>query len=614
MKARRFVIIGCFLSWILAVLLPLFVPQVQAIEDAKIKTLANKVNLDVREAIVKRRPLLAAINAGKSYLLAQPGVRTVSVYRQNMFLTFDDGRTLLMLLGRDRLGGGLLAQKAERKAKLKEAKPIVKSILPKPIPVFLMPCVPGSDKAIILDALADDANVVTPHAWRQVKSDLEALGYTVTVKNNDRMTLAFLTRLEDGEYGVIFFRTHGGVFSNKLALLTRPWYNSYPSPAHPYTGTGVASAYCHSAGGTRFAYYFNVDFINAYLTSKPFPGSMVFLESCHGADPAVVDDMPVAFRNKGATSGWVGWDESVSFISGDHGSAVFFDNVRQGKSIGQAISAVEGAGYSPDPHASAHPRLKVLPSGAARCKLDKDRITNFRVISQTDASVTFRVNYHLASEHSVPVFIGAKVPAYEHRDAKYFGYRPSKMSRGNGWATVRVSYGYHNAPDRYSSRTIEAGMYEGGGKVFYKKSFPFRKTWKLGITHTDPNERGVPDGKDFKSITLSKKGNDFKTALNFYGNIALAEFYYYFNTDPDPAAEILIRCRRGSFEVAKETQPGLYDNVIYRGTPTVAGRSYTLTLPWSTVFGRLTEVKLWLFAMDGRDRLPNVGNITFSGR
>jgi hypothetical protein len=126
----------------------------------------------------------------------------------------------------------------------------------------------------------------------------------------------------------------------------------------------------------------------------------------------------------------------------------------------------------------------------------------------------------------------------------------------------------------------------------------------------DPNEAAVLDGKDFRFITLYKTDHNLKTTIEFYRDIQLDEFYYYFSTDTDMVAEIQVRCESDKFEAAAETRPGFYSDVLYTGTPTVTGDTYTLVFPWQTVFGSSTVAKFWLYASDGKDRLPNSGNRT----
>jgi hypothetical protein len=130
--------------------------------------------------------------------------------------------------------------------------------------------------------------------------------------------------------------------------------------------------------------------------------------------------------------------------------------------------------------------------------------------------------------------------------------------------------------------------------------------------YSDRDELATPNEKDFQCITLSIVGGNLHADITFYEKMNLAEFFYYFSTDTDPAAEICVRCWPNIFEVAKETQSGWYNTVIYKGTPTVMGKQYSLELPWATIFKSLDTIKLWLYSMDGGDKLPDTGDVSVS--
>lgn len=134
-------------------------------------------------------------------------------------------------------------------------------------------------------------------------------------------------------------------------------------------------------------------------------------------------------------------------------------------------------------------------------------------------------------------------------------------------------------------------------------------TKKIG---SDPDEPAVTNSKDFQKIGVAIVGSNLHTQIHFYADLGLSEFFYYFSTDADQAAEILVRCRPSQFEVAKQTRKGLYNNVVHTGTPSVSGNKYSLTFPWAKIFGGRDSIRLWLFSMDGRDRMPNSGMITLS--
>jgi hypothetical protein len=133
-------------------------------------------------------------------------------------------------------------------------------------------------------------------------------------------------------------------------------------------------------------------------------------------------------------------------------------------------------------------------------------------------------------------------------------------------------------------------------------------------SHQDPNEPGIGDGKDFKETTFLcyKEQDSIGFKVDFYAPLVLDEFFLYFSTDSDAGAEICVRCRPSNFEVATETSPGMYTTVIYTGIPFVSGKTYIFTLPWSQIFGSLTEVDVWLYAMDGQDQLPDTGDLRFT--
>lgn len=177
-----------------------------------------------------------------------------------------------------------------------------------------------------------------------------------------------------------------------------------------------------------------------------------------------------------------------------------------------------------------------------------------------------------------------------------------------GFGFLFNDYIYSMEPDQVKERLVKRAQAEKKKGVVVKAPRPpvLRKVY------SDPDEAAIPNSKDFRQIILRIMGGYLYTDIIFYSSMNLSEFFYYFSTDADAAAEICVRCKRNEFEVAKETKPGWYNTVIYRGTPNVSGSRYSLRLPWSRIFGRLETIKLWLFSMDGRDRLPDSGHITLS--
>jgi len=98
------------------------------------------------------------------------------------------------------------------------------------------------------------------------------------------------------------------------------------------------------------------------------------------------------------------------------------------------------------------------------------------------------------------------------------------------------------------------------GTLLYSQQFTKLYTSPLHVIR-DVNETAIPDGKDFKEIRLSVGDGHLYTSIYFFQDMNVTEFFYYFSTDNDPGAEILVRCKRDKFEVARETQPGWYNRV-----------------------------------------------------
>ena len=121
-----------------------------------------------------------------------------------------------------------------------------------------------------------------------------------------------------------------------------------------YTGTIRASAYNHAAGATQFGYIITGAFSSTYWADKAFPSTIFFLESCHGADPGALPGMPTWTTNHGA-SVWVGWNESVSFNCGDNGTDLFFQKMKEQKTVTEAVDAVYATGCRPPEHQGRMP-------------------------------------------------------------------------------------------------------------------------------------------------------------------------------------------------------------------------------------------------------------------
>jgi len=292
---------------------------------ARITQIASKVHVDFNQLVkVKKVQLPVAVSQQRAFLLTQPEVREVQQLKgNNLMVRFKDGNELLMFLGENSLGSDIQPTPIQAQKKVLQQVEKLTPIAKVKRPVFRMiPCAPNSRKALIFDCLEDDANMVSPKIWQQVKSDLQALGYTVTTRLNNSANLANAAQIDNGEYGVVMLRGHGGDLGGDFGFLVRPWYTSYPASNSGYTGTIRASAYNHAAGATQFGYIITGTFSSTYWADKTFPSTIFFLESCHGADPGALPGMPTWTTNHGA-SVWVGWNESVSFNCGDNGTDLF---------------------------------------------------------------------------------------------------------------------------------------------------------------------------------------------------------------------------------------------------------------------------------------------------
>ncbi len=352
----------------IAALALMLASELFGVDTQVITQVAKKVHSDFRSrTLVKKIPVSQALLEQKTVLQRNPAVTSVTQLKgANLLVRFKDGRQLLMLLGEDRLGspGSETLLAADTVMPLKsptlQKAPQLQPVIQKP-PLFLIkPCAPTSRKALVFDALADDANVINPPINQQVKANLEALGYSVTLRNSDNANLANAALIDNGEYGVVFMRGHGGVVGSDFAFLVRPWFDAWP-PASGYAGTLVASAHNNAVGEAQFGYAITGAFSAAYWTEKAFPGTMFFLESCHGADPGGLPGMPQWTVDHGS-SVWLGWNESVSFNCGDNGSDLFFDRMQLQQNVGAAVSAVYDTGCRP-------PELVTFPENKNACRL-----------------------------------------------------------------------------------------------------------------------------------------------------------------------------------------------------------------------------------------------------
>ena len=123
--------------------------------------------------------------------------------------------------------------------------------------------------------------------------------------------------LDQKRYGVVFIRTHGGMEwvggDSKLHIMVRPFFDTVP-PASGYTGTGVM--YVGTNWGYKYAYSFNDQFVSTYMTSPPFPDTLMHLLVCYGAATEAENDMIPAFLSRGVGC-YTGWTLTASSTYGD---------------------------------------------------------------------------------------------------------------------------------------------------------------------------------------------------------------------------------------------------------------------------------------------------------
>ncbi len=125
----------------------------------------------------------------------------------------------------------------------------------------------------------------------------------------------------------------------------------------------------------------------------------------------------------------------------------------------------------------------------------------------------------------------------------------------------------------------------------------------------DPDESGVPNGRDFKSGDATLSGSNVVTDVHFYDAYAGMEFFYYFDNDRDGVADFLVKRRSGEFVVLKG--PGIFNIHKYTGAPTVSGDHYHLEFPLSALelgLDREFNTAYWFFEMQGQDRMPDQKN------
>lgn len=136
----------------------------------------------------------------------------------------------------------------------------------------------------------------------------------------------------------------------------------------------------------------------------------------------------------------------------------------------------------------------------------------------------------------------------------------------------------------------------------------------------DPNEPGVLDDRDFRRSKAVFNGGDIDFRVVFYQppnvgtSYTIHNFWIYISTDNNNSPDYRVTCHGSTFRVNEHTS-GTLGREVYRGTPTVNGTQYTLSVPPKALGlrkgpGRNT-LRYWFFWIAGAgsdsDRHPDSG-------
>jgi len=274
----------------------------------------------------------------QGYLQQQPEVEEVRDYKgSDLTVRFQDNTQVTILLGREERYGGAPATSSP--------------VTPLASTPYRDPAHPAWIKAGVIDPLWDDwPPQTTPIS---IVSTLRGQGYRVDHVKGGNVDLDFMTTFAQRRYGVVFIRTHGGIQwvgnDPKLHIMVRPFLDSWP-PGSGYTGVGVF--YVNTNWGAKYAYAFNDQFVNTYMTSPVFPDTLMHLLVCYGAATEAQNDMIPAFLNRGVGC-YSGWTLTASSTYGDPAAVMFFERLAAGDSVAQATAHVAASGNSPDPDTGA---------------------------------------------------------------------------------------------------------------------------------------------------------------------------------------------------------------------------------------------------------------------
>ena len=271
----------------------------------------------------------------QGYLQQQPGVERVLDYRHSdITVRFEDKSQVTILLGREASYGGPPAAS--------------NAALPGKAPGYSNP---NGLRAGVIDPLWDDwPPQATPTG---IVNTLLAEGFQVEHIKGQDVDLEFMTEFDNHQYRVVFIRTHGGTIwidnDPKLHIMVRPFFDSWP----PDSGfVGISTFYVNTKWGPRYAYAFNDAFVSTHMNEKRFPNTLMHLLVCYGASVEAENDMIPALLNLGVGC-YTGWTLTASSTYGDPAAVTFFERMRLGDTVAEAIQHIEAAGSSPDPSTGA---------------------------------------------------------------------------------------------------------------------------------------------------------------------------------------------------------------------------------------------------------------------
>jgi hypothetical protein len=293
-------------------------------------------------------------NETKKWLEQQDEVESVKLIgKSDITVKFKDGTQVGILLNRkDLLGGGNQDLDLAENSPVLHKRTLNTTAKGDPHPI--------SNKACVIDTLYDDW--IGPNTSNTIVNLLKGAGYEVDLVKSNNVTLNFFSNLDEKEYGVVFILTHGGMMSvngdDKLHLMARPFFPSYPTGGSGYSGVGIfaVDTICVPQGWA-WVYAFNDLFVKQYIDKKYFPNSLFHLLSCHGADPKAQNDMIQTFLNRGVGC-YSGWTKSVSGSNGCPAAIQFFQVLCDSASnpantVADAISQITASGRSPDSYEQA---------------------------------------------------------------------------------------------------------------------------------------------------------------------------------------------------------------------------------------------------------------------